>query len=245
VKGWIYGTNPVAEALKSGRIIPPVYISKENRNIREFEQLAAGIGVSIVDKSFFSRFKGLTHQGVCAKVKECDYLPVGTLIKDAGGLDSPPLFVVVDSVSDPRNFGAIIRVADCAGANGVVFQPHGTSDVTAIVEKASSGAIEHVHMCRLPNIKHAMRSFKEHGIWVVGADADAKDLIWNIDLRVPVAFVFGSEGKGLRKTVRQECDFLARLPMLGQVESLNVSVAAGIFLFECLRQRGGGKTFST
>lgn len=237
MKGWVYGANPVSEALRSGRIIPPVYVSKDNRWLRELSGLAGPVDVRIVEKEFFSRFRGLTHQGVCAKVKGCDYVPLETLIRDDPGTGLLPIFVVVDSIEDPRNFGAIIRVADCAGARGVVFQPHGTSGVTDVVEKASSGAVGHVQLCRVPNIKHAIHGFKENGIWVIGADAEAKDSIWEIDLRVPVAFVFGSEGKGLKRTVREQCDLLARLPMFGHVESLNVSVAAGIFLFECLRQR--------
>ncbi len=148
---------------------------------------------------------------------------------------------MLDGVEDPRNLGAILRVSECADVDGVVLQSRRAAGITPAAVKASSGAVEYVPISIAPNIKHAIKLFKENGIYVIGAEAGSDKSIWDTDLTIPISIVFGSEGKGLRRTVKDSCDLLLELPLYGKINSLNVSVAAGIFLFECKRQRLKGR----
>ena len=148
-----------------------------------------------------------------------------------------PLFLLLDGVEDPRNFGAVLRVADAGGVHGVVIQAYRSVSLSSEAVKASAGASEHIPIAMVPNIKNAIRDMKESGITIVGAEADADLAPWEADLTGPLSLVMGSEGEGMRKTVREQCDLLVRLPMRGKVNSLNVSVATGIIIFEIMRQR--------
>ena len=148
-----------------------------------------------------------------------------------------PLFLILDCLEDPRNFGAILRVADAGGVHGVVIQSHRSVALSPEAVKASAGAAEYVPVAMVSNIKHAMREMKEDGMTVIGAEAEGGKPIWEMDLQAPLVVVIGSEGKGLRRTVREGCDLLASLPMRGRVNSLNASVASGIIIFEVMRQR--------
>ncbi len=237
---WIYGINPVLEAIKSGRKIRAVYISMQrHEQIRRIVDMAkaAGIRLEFAEKDFFdSRFqKG--HQGIAAVVEKKRLFTIDELIMESENKEARPFFMVLDGVEDPRNFGAILRVADAAGVNGVVFQSQRSAGLTPIVSKASAGALEYVNLVEAVNIKHAIDKMKNADITIVGAEADSELTIWDVDMKVPIAFVIGSEGQGLRRTVRDMCDYLVSLPMKGSVNSLNVSVAAGILSYEAMRQR--------
>lgn len=241
-ENWIYGINPVLEAVRSGRQITSVHIhNQKNDQVRSILEAAKakGVPVTVEHRDFFdSRFhKG--HQGVAALVGRKKLLK----LDDLAGLASSnvlPSFLLLDGIEDPRNFGAILRVADAAGVNGVIFQSHRSAGITPVVAKASAGALEHVNMVEVVNIKHAMEKMKELDIVLIGAEAGSKTTHWEIDMKVPLALVVGSEGQGLRKTVLEKCDYVVSLPMAGTVNSLNVSVATGILLYEVMRQRYQG-----
>ena len=237
---WVYGLNPVLEVMRSGRKVKSVFLSGSRREGIagiEKEISARGIALKKADESFFdSRFpKG--HQGIAAVVTPRGYLSLEELTVIPAEKGQPALFLILDCLEDPRNFGAILRVADAAGVHGVVIQSHRSVALSPVAVKASAGAAEYVPVAMVSNIKHAMRQMREGGIAIIGAEAGTGQCAWDLDLRSPLAFVIGSEGKGLRKTVREGCDLLVSLPMKGMVNSLNASVACGVMIFEAMRQR--------
>lgn len=237
---WLYGFNPVLEAIKSGRKIKTVYISKQrHEHIQKIIEMAKaeGIPVEFAERDFFDTrfYKG--HQGVAAVVAQKKLLSIDELLIIAERSGEAQFFLVLDLIEDPRNFGAILRVADAAGVHGVVFQSHRSAGITPIVSKASAGALEYVNLAEVVNIKHVIDKMKKLNIAIVGAEAGSELTPWKIDMKGPMAFVIGSEGQGLRKTVREMCDFVVSLPMRGKVNSLNVSVATGILAYEVIRQR--------
>lgn len=237
---WIYGLNPVLEVVRSGREVKAVFLSAARKDkIAEIEKEISSRGIKInkADNLFFdSRFaKG--HQGIAALVAPRGYADFDELLEAPSRNNEMPLFLLLDGVEDPRNFGAVLRVADAGGVHGVVIQAYRSASLSPEAVKASAGASEHIPIAMVPNIKNAIRDMKESGITIVGAEADADLSPWETDLTVPLALVMGSEGGGMRKTVREQCDLLLRLPMRGKVNSLNVSVATGIIIFEIMRQR--------
>jgi 23S rRNA (guanosine2251-2'-O)-methyltransferase len=239
---WIYGSNPVLEALRAGRNIRTVYLCSgrhEKVKVEEIRREAEirGVQVEAADHPFFdSRFpKG--HQGVAARAFQKEYLSIEELISGVSGAKGAPLLVILDGIEDPRNLGAIMRSVDAAGGHGIVIQSHRSASPGPEASKASAGAVEHVAVSVVSNIKHAMRQMKESGITVIGAESGDYPAIWDVDLTVPLAVIIGSEGRGMRKTVRENCDMIVTIPMKGKINSLNASVAAGILLFEILRQR--------
>jgi 23S rRNA (guanosine2251-2'-O)-methyltransferase len=237
---WLYGFNPVLEAIKSGRKIKTVYISKQrHEHIQKIIEMAnaEGIPVEFAERDFFDTRFHKGHQGVAAVVAQRRLLSIDELLIIAERSGEAQFFLVLDLIEDPRNFGAILRVADAAGVHGVVFQSHRSAGITPIVSKASAGALEYVNLAEVVNIKHAIDKMKRLNITIVGAEAGAELTPWKIDMKGPMAFVIGSEGQGLRKTVREVCDFVVSLPMRGKVNSLNVSVATGILSYEVIRQR--------
>ena len=239
-KELIYGLNPVLEALRAGRSVRRVFVSSGRRNrvpgIKE-ETERKRIPVEILDPLFFDRSFPKGHQGIAAEVSSRDYMPLDQLLDIPRIKKLIPFFLVIDCVEDPRNFGAILRVADAAGIHGVVIQSHRSVTLGPEVSKVSAGAAEYVPVSITANIKHAMHAMKERGITMVGAEAGAKASLWDVDFNVPLALVVGSEGKGMRKTVCALCDVLVNIPMHGKINSLNVSVATGILSFEIIRQR--------
>lgn len=237
---WIFGLNPVLEALKSGRKVRRVFLSfsrKEKAADVEAEIARVNVPVQKVDLHFFeSRFpKG--HQGIAAVAAPREYADLDTLLHVPGRKGEKPFFLILDCLEDPRNFGAVLRVADAGGVHGVIIQSHRSVGLVPEAMKSSAGASEHVPIAMVPNIKHAIREMKEQGIVIAGAEAEGSGVVWEKDLDVPVAVIIGSEGKGLRKTVKEQCDVLLSIPMRGFVNSLNASVAAGVIIFEINRQR--------
>ena len=237
----VYGINPVLEALRAGRVMAIRVGQRTGGRIQELQSLASEHGVKVqrVDNALLDRLaRGGVHQGVVADVEDTstDY-SIEELVRGATG---PPLIVVLDGVEDPHNVGAIVRTGDAAGIDGLIVQSRRAAALGGAAAKASAGAMAHVKIAQVVNIARAIDELKQIGVWTVGLADDADVMYDAIDFSVPSAIVVGAEGSGLRRLVREKCDFTARIPMRGHVSSLNVSVATGIVLFEAVRQRDGG-----
>jgi len=237
----IYGINPVLEALRAGRVKSLRVSERGAGRMRDVVDAAeqAGIAVRRVPPQELDKAsRGGVHQGVVAEVADREAFDVADLVR---GTTTPPLIVVLDGVEDPHNVGAIVRTVDAAGAHGVIRQSRRAAALDGAAAKASAGAVSHVKIAEVVNIARALEELKDAGVWTVGLAGDAPATYDKIDLTVPTAIVVGAEGSGLRRLVRDRCDFLAAIPMAGHVQSLNVSVATGIVLFEALRQRQASK----
>ncbi len=234
----IYGLNPVLEALRAGRVRALRVGPRADARVEELLALARRRGVSVqrVEANALDRAaRGGVHQGVVAEVEAPRDYSVEQLVEAAA--PAAPLLVVLDGVEDPHNVGAILRTVDAAGAHGVVRQERHAASLDGVVAKASAGAVTSVRIATVVNIARAVEELKEANVWTVGLAGDAPGRYDAVDLTLPTAIVLGAEGAGLRRLVRDRCDRLVSLPMAGQVESLNVSVAAGVMLFEAVRQR--------
>ncbi len=237
---FIYGLNPVSEALKSVTKIRMLFVQRQSAsNMRVLIGLAESrsIPVKFVEKDFFDTRFDKGHQGIALAAAPKEVLDIDDLIDRAFAKNTSPFFMILDCIEDPRNFGAILRVADAAAADGVIFQSRRAAGLTPVVYKSSAGSIEHVNLAEVVNIKHAVALMKERDVTVIGAEADAPLSLWDVDMKVPLAVIVGSEGEGMRRTVKEMCDALVNLPMKGTVNSLNVSVAAGVIAYEVMRQR--------
>jgi 23S rRNA (guanosine2251-2'-O)-methyltransferase len=228
----IYGVRPVIEALRGGRRkVLEVLDATGNAEIAEAAR-AAGVPVREVPQARIGELaRGGVHQGIAARVEPYRYVELEDL------LAVPDPLVVLDGVTDPQNLGAVLRVADGAGASGVVIPKDRAAGVTAAAVKASAGASEHVPVARVTNLRRAVDRMKEAGLWVYAAEVEGTPHT-DLDLTGPVGLVLGSEGRGVRRLVREGCDGTVSIPMLGAVGSLNVSVAAAVLLYEARRQRG-------
>jgi 23S rRNA (guanosine2251-2'-O)-methyltransferase len=235
----IYGINPVLEALRAGRVEQLRVSERAGGRLAELAQAAERDGVAVrrVSPADLDRAVGGAHhrhQGVVAELQEADAVDVRDLI---GGVKRAPLIVVLDGIEDPHNVGAILRTVDAAGADGLVRQSRHAAPLGGAAAKASAGAVAHVRVAEVVNIARALEELKEAGVWTVGLAGDATKHYDEVDLTLPTALVLGAEGTGLRRLVRERCDWLVSIPMMGHVHSVNVSVAAGIALFEAVRQR--------
>jgi 23S rRNA (guanosine2251-2'-O)-methyltransferase len=233
----IYGINPVLEALRAGRVRELRVGGREGGRMQEVLAEAAERRVRVrrVPSEALDRdARGGVHQGVVALIEGVRDYSVDELIHGAAG---PPLLVVLDGIEDPHNLGAILRTADAAGVDGVVVQSRRSAALGGAAAKASAGAVAHVRIATVVNIARTLDELKAAGVWTVGLAGDAATAYDAVDFTLPTAVVLGAEGSGLRRLVRERCDVLASIPMRGHVESLNVSVAAGVTLFEAVRQR--------
>jgi len=241
-KGWLYGINPVIEALKAGSKIEVIYVSStryESQAIKEIRKKAEemALPLKIKDADFFNKNFPKGHQGIVARIVEKEFINLEKLLKIPSQRQEAAFFILLDCIEDPRNFGAIIRAAEAGGVHGIIIQTHRTAGFGPTVYKTSAGAVEYMAVTRVSNIKYAIERLKEEGVWIYGADVEGEDTLWNVDFKKPTAVVFGSEGAGLRKTIQKRCDCLIKIPLRGQINSLNVSVAAGILIYEVFRQR--------
>ena len=235
----VYGVNPVLEALRSGRAQRVRVGARGDRRIEQAIELAREIGVPVepIDAATLSRTtRGGRHQDILADVAAPREYSIDDLVASAAA--SAALIVVLDGIEDPHNVGAILRTADAAGVHGVVRQARHAASLDGIVAKASAGALTHVRIATVVNIARAIEELKEAGVWTIGLAGEAADRYDVPDLTLPTAVVLGAEGTGLRRLVRERCDRLVSIPMAGAIGSLNVSVAAGVMLFEAGRQRG-------
>jgi len=235
----IYGINPVLEALRARRATAIHVSPRADERLTAVVRLAEEHDVPVrrVAADELDRLAGGArhrHQGVIAEVEEATSFSVEDLVIAAKGA---ALIVVLDGIEDPQNLGAILRTVDAAGADGVVRQSRHAARLDGAAAKASAGAVSHVRIAEVVNIARAIEDLKQAGVWTVGLAGDAPKRYDEVDLTVPTAVVVGAEGAGLRRLVRERCDWLVSIPMQGHVESLNVSVATGIALFEAIRQR--------
>ena len=242
----LYGVNPLLEALRAGERIPAEIVVAEgarDERLRELIELARTRNVTVkrVPRASIDRAIGNTHhQGVMARVAAARYADVDDLVSSIAtrvGSESEPLVVVLDGVEDPRNLGAILRTAECAGVDGVFVPERRAAGLTDAVAKAAAGAVEHVPVARATNLSRLIEELKERNVWVIGTVANASMSYTEWDWTRPSAVVLGGEGAGLHRLVSEHCDVLVSIPVRGKIQSLNVSVAAGIVLYEALRQR--------
>ncbi|MCL1962496.1 MAG: 23S rRNA (guanosine(2251)-2'-O)-methyltransferase RlmB [Desulfovibrionaceae bacterium] len=238
----LFGFHAVGVRLKTAPAsIIEVYADATRRDarMRQFLARAAQAGVRVIeaDGARLTKLSGSAgHQGVAARVQALE--PARSLDDLLDGLQEPALLLVLDGVTDPHNLGACLRVADGAGAHAVIAPKDHAAGINATVAKVASGAAETVPYFMVTNLARALGELKERGIWVVGAAGEAEGTLYEADLKVPLALVLGAEGPGMRQLTRKTCDLLVRIPMRGAVESLNVSVASGLCLYEARRQRG-------
>lgn len=238
----IEGRNAVIEAIRADRAIDKIYINKGevDKTLGHIASSARDKGIVVVEcdrrkLDFMSVTKA--HQGVIALCAVRDYCSIDDILEHARELSEDPFIIVCDEISDPHNLGAIIRSAECAGAHGLVIPKRRSAGLTAIVDKASAGAAEHALIARVPNISAALKELKEKGLWIFGTAADGDHDLWTTDFSGPVVLVIGSEGDGIGRLVKENCDFMVSLPMKGKISSLNASTAAAVTMYEVLRQR--------
>jgi 23S rRNA (guanosine2251-2'-O)-methyltransferase len=237
----ICGINPVLEALNAGtRHFDRLLVVKGLRNQRVSEAMARasqmGVPLRFEARETLDRVAGgLPHQGVIAVVSPKPVMPLEDLLEEAR---DPALVVILDGVEDPRNLGAILRSAEAAGADGVLLPDRNNAGLSDAVARSSAGALEYVKVARIGNVAQAIEALKGRGFWIVGLDAEGRERWDAVDYKRPIALVMGGEGKGIRRLVKERCDHIVSLPLFGHVSSLNVSVAAGVALYEIVRQRG-------
>lgn len=237
----IIGRNPVLEAIKSGREIDKIIVKKGEYegSIVALIKKAKSLKIPVVeaDKAKLeSLANGGNHQGVIAFVAAHTYMDIKDMIKEAKAKSSEPLIIILDKITDPHNFGSILRTANCAGADGVVISKRGNVGLSEVVAKTSAGAIEFTPVAKVTNIAETIELLKKEGFWIVGAEADGQSM-YATDLTGAVALVIGSEGEGISRLVKEKCDFLVKINMYGDINSLNASVAAGIMMYEIVRQK--------
>ena len=241
--GLIIGRNPVLEALKSGRAIDCVYIGGEGGSISVIQKLARerDIVIKQVSQQKLTEMSGgASHQGVIATGACAEYVEIKDILRVAEERGEKPFVIICDEIEDPHNLGAIIRTAECAGAHGVIIPKRRSASLNDTVNKTSAGAASWMPVARVPNIAAAIDELKDAGLWIYGTDASGEDYT-KTDLTGAVGLVIGSEGFGIGNLIAKKCDFMLKLPLKGKITSLNASVAAGIFMYETVRQRDAAK----
>jgi 23S rRNA (guanosine2251-2'-O)-methyltransferase len=236
----IAGKNPVLEALRAGREINKVWIADgvKKTGVQELIDLAKeqGVLVQFVPKQKIDKLAE-NHQGIVASVAAYNYAELDDLFQVAQKKNEDPFFLILDELEDPHNLGSIMRTADAIGAHGIIIPKRRAVGLTAVVAKASTGAIEHVPVVRVTNLAQTVDELKDRGVWIAGTDAKGSADYRKMDATLPLALIIGSEGKGMSRLLKDKCDFLYHLPMIGHVTSLNASVAAALLMYEVYRKR--------
>jgi len=237
----VAGRNAVMEALKGSRSVNKLMIANGSieGSIKEIIAVAKEKGVNIQywDRSKLDSIaRGIRHQGVLAQVAPVQYAELEDILQVAKDRNEPPFIVLLDELEDPHNLGAILRTADAAGVHGVLIPKHRSCPLSATVAKTSAGAVEHVPVARVGNLVQTIKKLKQEGLWVAAADMDGKDY-YDTDLTGPLLLIIGSEGQGVGRLVKEQCDFVVRIPMVGKINSLNASVAGSILMYEAMKQR--------
>ena len=239
----MYGIHVVEEALTAGEALRSIHIADERKRDPLLREIIAKakereIPVRFEQRGFFTQLPFKTHQGVVAIAPPFEYVALSDVLHERRLGAKHAFFVILDHLTDPHNVGAIIRTAECVGADAVILPERRSAGVNATVRKAAAGAAEHLPIARVANVNEAIRTLKKAGVWVAGADAGPEAVeLGQADFDRDLALVIGAEGSGLAQLVRRECDYLVRIPMAGRTESLNASVAAGVLMYEVLRQR--------
>jgi len=242
--GIIEGRNAVIEALRAGTAIDKIYLVKgeTDKTLGHIASKARAAGVVVVDadrRKLDAMSRTHAHQGVIALAAVREYVSVQSLLDAAAAKGEKPLLVVCDEISDPHNLGAILRTAECAGAHGVIIPKRRSAGLTAVVAKTSAGAVSYLPVARVANITALLKELKEQGVWIFGTAAEGTTPLYQADLKGPAAIVIGSEGDGMTRLAKENCDFLVSIPMKGRISSLNASAAAAVLLYEAVRQRNG------
>lgn len=236
----VTGRNPVMEVLRSGRTVDKILVAKGERegSLLKIIAMAKERGIPVMDAER-TRIEALSgtaaHQGVLAFVTPFEYASVEDILALAEEKGEPPFLVVLDGVTDPHNVGAIIRTACCCGAHGVILPKHNSCGMTPTLIKSAAGATEYMKVARVTNITDTIEELKKRNVWIYGTDGSAPADVYHTDLTGACAFVLGDEGRGMSRLVREHCDFLIKIPMNGPLDSLNVSVAGAVILYESLR----------
>ena len=244
IEGQLEGRNALTEALKSGRTIDKVFIASGDTD-RGLQRLAAqakeaGAVIVPVDRRKLDAMSVThAHQGVICLAAAHDYYTIDDILAEAQSRGEEPLIVICDELTDPHNLGAILRSAECAGAHGVIIPKRRSVGLTAVVAKASAGAVEYMKVARVTNITAAIEDLKKRGVWIYGTAAEGSIPMYKADLKGAAAIVIGNEGDGMSQLVRKSCDVMVHIPMKGRISSLNASAAASILLYEAVRQRIG------
>ena len=240
-KEFIIGRNPVLEALKAKREINKLWVAEgaAKGSIQQVVHLAkeANVLVQYVPKKKLDQMIEGNHQGVIASVAAYDYAELDDLFALSEKRQESPFFLILDELEDPHNLGSIMRTADAIGAHGIIIPKRRAVGLTATVAKASTGAIEHIPVVRVTNLARTVDELKDKGLWIFGTDAKGSDDYRNMDGTLPLGLIIGSEGKGMSRLLKDKCDFLLSLPMVGKVTSLNASVAASLLMYEVYRKR--------
>jgi 23S rRNA (guanosine2251-2'-O)-methyltransferase len=239
----IYGIHSIEEALLAGERLRAIHVADDRKKDTVLRVLLARakeleVPVRFEQRPFFAKLPFKTHQGVVAIAPPFEYAALHDII---GGrrIGKHRLFIVLDHLTDPHNVGAIVRTAETAGADGMILPDRRSAGINATVRKSAAGAAAHLPIARVGNVTDSIRTLKKSGVWVAGADAsEAAVAMTQADFDRDLAIVIGAEGEGLSQLVKRECDYLVKIPMLGEIASLNASVAAGVLIYEALRQRG-------
>lgn len=238
----IEGRNPVIEALRSDAQIDTILINKESAqgSLNKIFELAKEKNILIknVDKALLDRLsENKRHQGVIAEAMEYEYKDIDDILNYAKAKNEKPFIVILDEITDVHNLGSIIRSAECLGAHGVIIPKRRAAQVNGVAAKSSAGAIEYLPVCRVTNISETLEELKKKGLWIYGADMSGEKYIFEEKFDVPVGLVIGSEGFGIGRLVKEKCDILVKVPMKGNISSLNASNAASIIIYEIMKQR--------
>ena len=238
----IEGRNPVLEALRAGRPIHKIIVSRSAKGaVKEILALARAKNIPVQEvepANIQNMSESKAPQGIIAVAAAKEYVDLSDLLFFSKAKEEYPFFVILDGIEDPQNLGSIIRTAEVAGVHGIIIGKHRSAGLTETVGKVSAGALEYLPVARVTNIVQAIETLKEAGVWVVGADPEGESIFLAQErINGPVALVIGGEGKGISRLVKDNCDFLLALPMRGRIHSLNASAAAAVFIYETLRQR--------
>jgi 23S rRNA (guanosine2251-2'-O)-methyltransferase len=242
---YVWGRNPVLETLRSARRVHRLLLAEGARDAGLVDLLSEArrrqVRVEYVPRRRLDELtQGAVHQGCVASVAPREYASVEDMLALAARREEPPLLLILDSIQDVQNLGSLLRTAEAAGAHGIILPEHRAAGLTPAVDKSSAGAVEHLLIAQVTNLTRTVDALKKQGIWIVGLAGEATQDYDRVDLDRPLALVVGNEGKGISRLLREHCDFLVRLPMRGQVNSLNAAVAGSIVLYHAWRQRKQG-----
>lgn len=236
----IYGKNPVIEAINSGKTINKIYFANGSKDLYDIIKLAKENKIVVVssDKKKLDKMVDFKNsQGIVASVTDYEYFEVDDILKEAENKNEKPFVIILDKIEDPHNLGAIIRTVECLGAHGVIIQKRNACQVTDTVEKTAAGATSFVKVARVTNITETIKYLKEKGLWIYGLDMEGASNIYDTSFDGPIGIVVGNEGDGISRLVKENCDFMIKIPMNGRINSLNASVSAAISIYEVVRQK--------
>lgn len=241
--GLIYGRNPVTEAISSGKTINKIYISKGTKDLYDIIKMAKDRRIVVVESDKLKLDKMVDYknsQGIVASVTDYEYCTIDDILDYAKQKNESPFVVILDKIEDPHNLGAIIRSAECMGVHGIIIQKRNACQITDTVEKVAAGATSFVKVARVTNITESIKKLKENGLWIYGLDMEGASNIYDTKFDGAIGIVVGNEGDGISRLVRENCDFMVKIPMTGKINSLNASVSTAISIYEIVRQKSKG-----